>query len=45
MTETMPQIDKALEKVCANAIILYHKRKYKKDYVTKVMRIGAGALN
>ena len=44
MTETTPQIGEALEKVCANAI-LYHKRKYKKDYVTKMMHIGAGALN
>ena len=44
MTETPPQIGEALEKVYANAI-LYHKHKYKKDYVTKIMRIGAGALN
>ena len=44
MTETKPQIGEALEKVCTNAI-LYHKHKYKKDYVTEIMRIGARALN
>ena len=44
MIETTPQIGEAPEKVRANAI-LNHKRMYKKGYMTKIMRTGAGALN
>ena len=44
MIETTPQIGEAPDKVRTNAI-LNHKRMYKKGYVTKIMRTGAGALN